>query len=113
MRKLLFEGAGFQFLGARTGAEALALFRSRKIDVVVLDYWMSGTNGIAIAEEMKRERPNIPIVMLSGFRSLPGEGIGLVDAWLQKTSIEPGQLIERVSALANRESRTLEDPGPN
>src|SRR5215467_3697812 len=66
-RKLLFEEEGFHFLGARKSAEALDLFRSREIHAVVLDYWMSGKNGLVLAEEMKKERPDTPIIMLSGF----------------------------------------------
>jgi DNA-binding response OmpR family regulator len=102
LRKMLFESAGFEFVGARRGTEALELFRTRPISVVVLDYWMSGMNGMELASEMKRLRPTIPIIMLSGFPSLPGEGVGLVDAWLQKARVEPEALIERVIELIKR-----------
>ena len=102
MRKMLFEAAGFEFLGAGTGVEALELFRTREISVVVIDYWMAGMNGMTVAAEMKRLRPTIPIVMLSGFASLPGEGAGMVDAWLQKARVQPEALIELVSGLVKR-----------
>lgn len=69
---------------------------------MVLDYWMSGMNGTEIATEMMRLRPTIPIIMLSGFPSLPGEGVGAVDAWLQKAGVEPEALIEKVSELIKR-----------
>jgi FixJ family two-component response regulator len=59
-------------------------------------------NGMELASEMKRLRPTIPIIMLSGFPSLPGEGVGLVDAWLQKARVEPEALIERVIELIKR-----------
>ena len=49
LRKLLFEAAGFDFCGSRTGAEALDLFRKRDIDAVVLDYWLSGMKGVELA----------------------------------------------------------------
>ena len=104
LRRLLFESAGFEFVGARTGAEALALFRDREISVVVLDYWMSSMNGLAVATEMKRQRPSIPVIILSGFAALPGEGAGLVDAWFQKATIEPEELIERVTELIRRKA---------
>jgi DNA-binding NtrC family response regulator len=101
-RKLLFEDEGFHFIGARKSAEALELFRSREIHAVVLDYWMSGKNGLVLAEEMKRERPDTPIIMLSGFVSLPGEGVGVVDTWLQKSRVRPDVLVEKVKSLINR-----------
>jgi DNA-binding response OmpR family regulator len=104
LRRLLFESAGFEFVGARTGAEALALFQDREISAVVLDYWMSSMNGLAVATEMKNQRPSIPVIILSGFAALPGEGAGLVDAWFQKATIEPEELIERVTELIRRKA---------
>ena len=53
LRKMLFEQAGFEFLGVQSGTEALKLFRARDVGVVVLDYWMSGMKGTGIAVEMK------------------------------------------------------------
>jgi DNA-binding NtrC family response regulator len=102
LRKMIFEAAGFEFIGVRTGAEALALLQTRQIGAAVVDYWMSGMNGMALATEMKRQRPDIPVVMLSGFAALPGEGVGVVDAWLQKARVEPESLVEQVRGLINR-----------
>jgi DNA-binding NtrC family response regulator len=104
LRKLLFEAAGFDFCGSRTGAEALDLFRKRDIDAVVLDYWLSGMKGVELAEEMKRERPHVPVIILSGFASLPGEGAGLVTTWFQKGKVEPEELVGEVRRLIESES---------
>lgn len=101
LRKLLFESAGFKVLEAQTASSALEQFRSQHIDAVVMDYWLSGTNGTAIAEEMKRLSPRTPIVMLSGFSSLPGEA-AIVDAWLRKAEVQPEELIEEVTRLIDR-----------
>ena len=99
LRKILFEDAGFEVLTAQTGNQALELFRHREVDGVVLDYWMAGMNGLAVAREMKRVRPSTPIIVVSGFTSLPGETIGLVDAWFQKSRIEPEDLVKEVKNL--------------
>ena len=104
MRRALFESAGFEFLEARSGPEALELFRTRNISAVVLDYWMYGMNGLVIAQQMKRERPAIPIIMLSGWSSLPGETIGLVDAWLVKARVGPEDLLKEVTRLIKARS---------
>lgn len=98
LRTILFESAGFKVLQARSAEAALELFRSQRVDAVVLDYWLSGTNGTAVAEEMKRLNPRIPIVMLSGYSSLPGEG-AVVDAWLRKAQVEPEDIINSVKKL--------------
>jgi CheY-like chemotaxis protein len=103
MRAVLFESAGFEALQARSASTALEIFRARRIDAVVMDYWLSGTNGTKVAEEMKRLHPRIPIVMLSGFSSLPGEG-SVVDAWLRKAQVEPEALVNEVRRLIGFQS---------
>ncbi|HEY6763197.1 MAG TPA: response regulator [Candidatus Sulfotelmatobacter sp.] len=106
LRKMLLESAGFRVLQAQTAAAALELFHAQRVDAVVMDYWLSGgKNGTAVAEEMKRLRPNTPIVMLSGFSSLPGEG-AVVDAWLRKAAIEPEDLIHEVRRLITLRTET-------
>jgi len=100
LREMLLESAGFKVFGARTAKEAMEIFRSNHIDAVVMDYWLSAENGTAIAERMKALRPRTPIVMLSGFSSLPGEG-AVVDAWLRKAEIQPDDLVREVTRLVN------------
>jgi len=98
LRTMLFEAAGFKVLQARSASLALEIFRTQQVDAVVMDYWLSGTNGTTIAEEMKRLQPRIPIVMLSGYSSLPGEG-AVVDAWLRKAQVEPEEIVNAVKRL--------------
>jgi CheY-like chemotaxis protein len=102
LRQVLFESAGFAVLSARTGAEALELFRANGVDLVVLDYWMAGMNGLAVATELKRLRPATPIIVLSGWTSLPGETIGLVDAWFQKAQVQPDELLTEATRLVKQ-----------
>jgi CheY-like chemotaxis protein len=106
LRKLLLESAGFHVLEAVSAPSAMELFRASHVDAVVMDYWLSGQNGTALAEEMKGIRPRIPIVMLSGFASLPGEE-AIVDSWLRKAEVEPEDLIHELTRLIalRRESR--------
>lgn len=47
---------------------------------------------------MKALRPGVPIVMLSGFPALPGEG-AIVDAWLRKAEAEPEDILHEVKRL--------------
>jgi DNA-binding NtrC family response regulator len=75
-------------------------FSSTSVDAVIMDYWLSDQdgNGTAVAEQMKRIRPRTPIVMLSGFSALPGEG-ALVDSWMRKAQMEPETLVSEVDRL--------------
>lgn len=99
-RKKLFEAAGFRVLEARSKDSALQVFRSHPVDAVVLDYWLSGLggNGTAVAEEIKRMSPSTPVLMFSGYGSLPGEE-AIVDAWMSKAQLNPETLVNEVKRL--------------
>jgi CheY-like chemotaxis protein len=105
-RKMLFESAGYRVITAQSAKAALEIFQTAKVDAVVMDYWLSGQNGTTTAEEMKRMRPKTPIIMLSGYAPLPGEG-AVVDSWMRKADAEPEDLIAEVNRLVEmRNPRT-------
>lgn len=101
-RKLLLESAGHRVIEARSGEEGIELFKSEKVDAVILDYWMSGMKGTAVASELKRISPVVPIIMVSGMSDLPGEVDGLVDQWIIKGTIRAEELLESISAVLER-----------
>jgi CheY-like chemotaxis protein len=98
-RRLLLDAEGYQVINASTGEEGIRLFQSNKIDVVVVDYWMSGMNGLTVAREIKRLDPAVPVIMLSGLPELPGEAVGIADRWILKGRSTEA-LLEALSALA-------------
>jgi CheY-like chemotaxis protein len=97
---MLFEAAGYRVLEARSAKSAIDLFATQPPDAVVMDYWLSDQdgNGTVVAEQMKRMRPRTPILMLSGFTALPGEG-ALVDSWIRKSQLDPENLVNEVDRL--------------
>jgi two-component system invasion response regulator UvrY len=50
---------------ASTGFEALDLVRGNDYDVVVLDISMPGGDGLDILKQLKKEKPKMPILVLS------------------------------------------------
>jgi PAS domain S-box-containing protein len=101
-RKLLLESAGHRVIEARSGEEGIQLFKSLKVDAVILDYWMSGMKGTAVASELKRINPEVPIIMVSGMADLPGEAAGLVDQWIIKGTVRAEELLESIGAVLER-----------
>jgi PAS domain S-box-containing protein len=101
-RKLLLESAGHRVIEARSGPEGIRIFQSEKVDAVILDYWMSGMKGTAVAAELKRISPAVPIIVLSGMSDLPGEAAGIVDQWIVKGGSRAEQLLDSVAALLDR-----------
>lgn len=97
-RKMLFESCGYSVLDAQSADRAIEIFQSQHVDLVLMDYSLSGKNGLQVAAEMKRLRPNVPIIMLSGFATLPDTGED-VDLWLHKMDIEPEDLVNQANRL--------------
>lgn len=50
---------------AGTGDEALAKIRGREWDLVVLDLTMPGLSGLDLVKLLRRERPKLPVLILS------------------------------------------------
>jgi CheY-like chemotaxis protein len=104
LRKMLLESAGHRVLTAHSGKEGLQVFRSEAVDAVIIDYWMGDLKGTAVASEMKRLRPSVPVVIFSAFRALPDEALGKADQWLVKAEIEPTELLQIIEQLLGPES---------
>ncbi|MGH9607631.1 MAG: response regulator [Terracidiphilus sp.] len=64
-RQMVLEMAGYEVLNAANGRQALASFDAQPVDLVVLDYRMPGMDGGAVAREMKRRKPLVPVILIS------------------------------------------------
>lgn len=98
IRRAVLERAGYQVLTAIDGPGGLALFRKEQVDGVVLDYYMPDMDGGAVAETMRRERPDVPIMLLSAYINLPSEVVQLVDMTLLKGE-GPIELLEKLRLM--------------
>jgi DNA-binding response OmpR family regulator len=76
---------GYNLLTATNGHEGLRLFASQPVDAIVLDYHLGLLDGPIVANEIKRVRPSIPIVMLADNLELPDEALNSVDALVTKS----------------------------
>jgi CheY-like chemotaxis protein len=100
LRKLLLERAGYRVVTCNSAAKAIELFRSDAIDLVIVDYYMPGMNGLSLAREL-RQTKKVPIVVLSAFVELPGEAIGSADVWITK-GITSEELLTRLEDLLKK-----------
>ncbi len=91
IRKIILETQGYSVLTAENGPDALRLFASHSIDLVILDYKMPGMDGGVVAERMRAINSEVPILMLSAYVDLPQETLALVDKYLTKG--EPPQVL--------------------
>lgn len=102
VRKMLLEQAGYRVLTARSGLEGIRLFQAESVDAVILDYWMSGMNGVATARELKRLKPDLPIIILSAYGTLLDETLGLAEVWIRKGEEDPQYLLAKVRELLGK-----------
>jgi two-component system, NarL family, invasion response regulator UvrY len=66
LKEILREASEQTTVGeASNGREAIELAESAEWDVVVLDITMPGMNGLEVLKHLKRERPDLPVLMLS------------------------------------------------
>ncbi|MCG8472546.1 MAG: sigma-54 dependent transcriptional regulator [Desulfobacterales bacterium] len=64
--KGLLSDEGFNVLTAPNGYECLKLMESEHPDLVLLDIWMPGLDGIETLQEIKKSHPGTPVIMISG-----------------------------------------------
>ncbi len=58
---------GYDVISADSGQSGIDLMRKNSVDLVILDVFMPGMNGLTTAEVIHRERPKLPIIAVSGF----------------------------------------------
>jgi len=65
----MLEGSGYRVSGYELAAGALAAVRAAPgdFDLVVTDFNMPGLSGLAVAQELARIRPELPVVITSGY----------------------------------------------
>lgn len=67
--KLVLESVGYSVDTARNGVEAL--FKSKKVhhDLIIIDMNLPDMLGNQLAEQIKEEKPDIKIIMITGYSS--------------------------------------------
>jgi DNA-binding response OmpR family regulator len=81
----LLKENGYELATATNGSDGLKLFMSRPVDAVVLEYHLGLLDGSTIADQIKRIRPEVPVVMLVDHVELPADALKSVDALVVKS----------------------------
>lgn len=109
LRAAILQAHGFEVEIAQTGNEAMSLFHQQDFDLVITDWLMPVMTGIDISRKMKLYRPNIPIILLTGWGNLFNkENIrdNPVDHLLSKPC-DAEKLIEKVKLILLEKSQLL------
>jgi len=78
--------------GVNSGEEALKILKETPPDVVVLDVRMQGMDGIQTLREIKKIRPLVEVIMLTGHANLEiaveGMEVGAFDYLMKPTDVD-------------------------
>ena len=101
--RTVLEANDYQVFTASTGGEGLALARSERPDLVVLDIMMEEVDsGFQVAVKLQALQPDLPIIMLSsiaGASSQVFDTTSLPVKQLIDKPIQPAALLARVARL--------------
>jgi len=96
-RQIAAEGAG-------SGREALAILGAKPFDVVILDVKMPGLDGIETLREIKKLRPDVEVVMLTGHATVEsgvlGMSLGAFDYLMKPADLD--DLVEKIRQAHER-----------
>lgn len=102
----VLSGAGHLVFPVADGAAAIRTFAAnvRDIDLAILDVLMPGLTGWAVARELRRLRPDLPILFFSGYATEEGEReiAALPGARLLLKPFTPTELLVEVELLASQ-----------
>jgi DNA-binding response OmpR family regulator len=112
----LFSSAGLDTRCAETGAEALALAREERPDLVVLDVRLADISGYAVCRELREMfGAELPIMFLSGARTESFDRVGGLllgaDDYVVKP-FDPDELVARARALLRPSARPAASKPP-
>jgi CheY-like chemotaxis protein len=105
MRELLarmLQRKGYAVKTVANGRDGLALFDSQPFDVVITDMVMPGMNGLELIQALKRARPDVKVIAVSGH----DDRIGYLRVALQIGAkavclkpVTPADLVQTVRAV--------------
>lgn len=93
-----FEAGGYSVAVAKDGAEAVELCQAGDFDVITMDLEMPRMNGREAIAAIRSTRPNVPILILTGFL---GDPDGMHNYGASKVLYKPISLRELESEVRN------------
>jgi DNA-binding response OmpR family regulator len=106
------EYEGYAAIAETNGEKGLLLALKEKPDLILLDIMLPGMNGYEICRKLKKEKPELPIIMITARGSeidkVSGLDIGADDYITKPFSIP--ELMARIRAVLRRTSQDKDTP---
>ncbi|SRR5579884_3702113 len=102
VRKVMLETRGYRVLTALTAADALQIFKSNSVDLVLSDLIMPDFDGRQLIKEIKTLSPQTPAILFSGKITVFSYDEMPADVFLPKGMYAPVELLERIRLMLVR-----------
>ncbi|HZP05849.1 MAG TPA: response regulator [Terracidiphilus sp.] len=99
--KFMLATNGYRVVSASTGQEAIGVFSSMQVDLVLADFAMPQMNGSQLVHRLKRIASHIPMILLGDPQAM-GNEIHVADAMLAKKNCSSQELLERIKVMSAR-----------
>ena len=112
-RRCVLEELGHRIATASSGTDALEVFAKHKFDLVVTDFRMPRMDGLELIVRLRKQAPDLPIILISGFVDAMGlsEASPGADVVIQKSTNEVGHLVRAVGRLLRRKKPPASERG--
>ncbi len=100
----MLEELGYRIATAPNAADALDQFHRQPFDLVVTDYKMPRMDGTELIVRLRKQAPELPVILISGFVDSLGlnEDNTGADAVIQKSANEVSHLVRTVARLLRK-----------
>ena len=104
----LLRSEGYQVDAVASGEEGLTAVRAEEYDLALLDIRLPGLDGGVVMEEIRKQRPDTQVIIISGYGSLDSAiqalRLGVKDYFIKPYPVE--DLLEAICrALSDKENR--------
>jgi CheY-like chemotaxis protein len=96
--KNLLGSYGYDVTVAANGKQALKLFLSRNVDAVLTDLEMPGMTGTELAARLKKMRPELPVLLVSGSKTAHQAPPPDIDAAVAK-GVPTNKLVDQIENI--------------
>ncbi len=109
--KDIFEFEGYEVITAETGKDGLQAVSRKEPHCIILDLMLPDINGYQVCAQIRRQKCDTPIIMLTAkaqdYDKIRGLEVGADDYMTKPFSV--GELLARVKAILRRTARGAQD----
>ncbi|HEY1676622.1 MAG TPA: response regulator [Candidatus Sulfotelmatobacter sp.] len=95
--RCMLETVGYEVVSATTGSQGLSMFTRQPIQGVLLEFDLPDATGSAVRAEMKRIKPDVPVLLFAGVGSQTPFLLRFFDSYLRHAD-SPQRAFEALEA---------------